>query len=115
MKYLLMHNLEENIKDNTLNSYLKEEYQIMYEDKNNIIITNDKEKIIDEDTYIKITISTLKKYELINKSKGLIIDITKAFEYAKTKKEYDKFNNKFDWHIRNIIIKEIINSTSSSC
>ena len=115
MKYLLVHNLEEKIKEKTLNSYLKEGYQIIYEDKQNIIIKKDKERIIDEDTYIKITISTLKRNELINKSKGLIIDITKAFEYVKTKKEYDKFNNKFDWYIRNIITKEIINSTSSSC
>ena len=115
MKYLLIHNLEENIKEKTLKSFIKEEYQIIYEDKNNTIIKKDKEKIIDEDTYIKITISILKRNELINKSKGKIIDITEAFEYAKTKKEYDKFNNKFDWYIRNIITKEIINSTSSSC
>lgn len=115
MKYLLMHNLEEKIKEKTLNSYLNEEYKIIYEDKQNIIITNDKEKIIDEEIYIKITLNIIKRNELINKSKGLIIDITKAFEYAKTKKEYDKFKNKFDWHIRNIITKEIINSTSSSC
>ena len=108
MKYLLMHNLEENIKEKSLNSYLKEGYQIIYEDKNNTIIKKDKEKIIDEDKYIKITLSILKRKELINKSKGKIIDITEAFKYAKTKKEYDKFNNKFDWYIRNIIIKEII-------
>lgn len=109
MKYLLIHNLEENIKEKALNSYLKEDYQIIYEDKNNIIIKKGKEKIIDEEVYIKITISTLKRKELINKSKGKIIDITEAFKYAKTKKEYDKFNNKFDWYIRNIITKEIIN------
>ena len=108
MKYLLLHNLEKNINENTLNSYLKEGYKIIYEDENNTIITNDKEKIIDEEVYIKITLSTLKRNELINKSKGKIIDITEAFEYAKTKKEYDKFNNEFDWYIRNIITKEII-------
>lgn len=115
MKYILIHNLEENVKAKTLKKYIEEDYKIIYEDKQNTIITNDKEKIIDEDTYIKITISTLKRNELINKSKGKIIDITEAFKYAKTKKEYDKFNNKFDWYIRNIITKEIINSTSSSC
>ena len=108
MKYMLIHNLEEKTKEKTLKSFMKEEYQIVYEDEKNIIIKKGKEKIIDEETYIKITISILKRNEIIKNSKGKIIDITEAFEYAKTKKEYDKFKNKFDWYIRNIITKEII-------
>lgn len=108
MKYLLIHNLEEKIKEKTLKSYLKEGYQIIYEDENNTIIKDNKEKIIDEDTYIKITINILNRNELINNSKGKIINITEAFKYAKTKKEYNKLKNKFDWYIRNIITKEII-------
>ncbi|MBR3229482.1 MAG: hypothetical protein IKF91_01490 [Bacilli bacterium] len=109
MKYILIHNLEENIKEKTLKSFIKEEYQIIYEDEKNIIIKKNKEKIIDEDIYIKITLSIIKRNEIIKNSKGKIIDITEAFEYAKTKEKYNKFNNKFDWYIRNIITKEIIN------
>ena len=108
MKYILIHNLEENIKEKTLKSFIKEGFQTIYEDEKNTIIKRDKEKIIDESTYIKITISVLKRNEIIKNSKGKIIDITEAFEYDKTKKEYDKFKNKFDWYIRNIITKEII-------
>ena len=109
MKYMLIHNLEEKTKEKTLNGFIKEGYQIIYEDEKNIIIKKNKEKIPDESVYIKIIVSILKRNELIKNSKGKIIDITEAFEYAKTKKEYDKFKNKFDWYIRNIITKEIIN------
>ena len=42
MKYILMHNLEENIKAKTLKKYIEEDYKIIYEDKQNTIITNDK-------------------------------------------------------------------------
>lgn len=108
MKYLLMHNLEKETKENILKSYLKEEYQIVYKDEENIIVKKDKEKIIDEDIYIKITVNTIKRNQLINKSKGKIIDITEAFKYAKTKKQYDKLKNKFDWYIKNIITKELL-------
>ena len=109
MKYMLIHNLEEKTKEKALNGFIKEAYQVVYEDEKNIIIKKNKEIIIDESVYIKIIVSILKRNELISKSKGKIIDITEAFEYAKTKKEYNKFNNRFDWYIRNIITKEIMN------
>ena len=97
-----MHSLEKNYQKNTLNSFLKEGYEIIYHENSDIIIR--KEKIIDEETYIKITISILNKNNIIKKSKSKIVDLTKAFEYAKAKGKYNKLNNKFDWYIRNIIV-----------
>ena len=108
MKYILMHNLDDIVKEKTLKSYLNEGYNIIYEDKENTIIKNFREQIEDEETYIKITISHIKKTTILDKARGKIIDITKAFEYAKKKGKYNLLNNKFDWHIRNIIIKETL-------
>ena len=107
MKYLLLHNLENNIKDKLISNYIKDNYQIIYKDENNIILKNYKDKLLDEEKYIKIVISVLKRNNLINTSNSKIIDLTKAFEYAKEKGKYNIFNNKFDWYIRNIIIKEL--------
>lgn len=109
LNYLLLHNIESNMKDKLLKNYEKEGYRVIYEDENNILITNNNSKLIDEDKYIKITISKIKRSNLINKSNGKVIDLTKAFEYAKEKGKYNLFNNKFDWYIRNIIIKELNN------
>ena len=109
MNYTLLHNLERNVKEQLINNYINDGYQIIYKDQDNIIIKKGNTKLIDEDKYIKITLSILKRSSLIKKSHGIIIDLTKAFEYAKEKGEYNKFHNKFDWYVRNIIIKELIN------
>ena len=45
MNYILMHSLEKEYEKNTLNSYIKEGYEIAYQNDNDIIIR--KEKITD--------------------------------------------------------------------
>ena len=43
MKYMLIHNLEEKTKEKALNGFIKEAYQVVYEDEKNIIIKKNKE------------------------------------------------------------------------
>lgn len=105
MEYILLNKLDVLTKDKLIKSYKDNNYEIIYEN-NNIIILRLGNKIIDEDTYINITISIIKKRNINNS----IIDITKAFMYAKEKGKYNMFNNKFDWYIRNILIKEMIDN-----
>lgn len=92
-----------------MNNYINDGYQIVYKDQENIIIKKGNIRLIDEEKYIKITLSIIKRNNLIKKSNGKIIDLTKAFEYAQENGKYNMFNNKFDWYIRNIITKELIN------
>ena len=101
MKYILLNNLDSITNIKLKESYKNNNYEIIY-DKDNIIILRLGNEIVDEETYIKITISIVKRANLNNK----VIDLTKAFNYAKEKGIYNKLNNKFDWYIRNIIIKE---------
>lgn len=108
MNYTLLHNLENNIKEQLIKRYIDDGYQIIYKDEDNIIIKKGNTEIIDEEKYIKITLSTLKRSSLIKKSNGKIIDLTQAFKYAQEKGKYNMFNNKFDWYIRNIITKELL-------
>ena len=72
-------------------------------------VKKDSNNLLDEEIYIKILYSFLKRNSAIKEHKGKIIDLTKAFEYAYKKGKYNKFDNKFDWYIRNIIIKELNN------
>ena len=109
LNYILLHNLENNIKEQLIKNYRNDGYQVIFEDQDNIIIKKGNHKLIDEDKYIKITLSTIKRNRLIKKSNGKIIDLTEAFEYAQEKGKYNMFHNKFDWYIRNIITKETIN------
>ena len=102
--YLLLYNIEPITKEELLNSYKKEGYIIAHEIDNNILIKNVKENIIDEETYIKILFSYLKKFRI---NKGKVIDFSKAFEYASKKGKYKIFGNKFDWYIRNEITKNL--------
>lgn len=108
MNYTLLHNLENNIKEQLMKKYINDGYQIIYQDQDNIIIKKGNIELLDEEKYIKITLSTLKRSSLIKKSNGKIINLTKAFEYAQKIGKYNMFNNKFEWYIRNIIIKELI-------
>ena len=109
MNYTLLHNLEKNVKNQLIKKYINDGYQIIYKDQDNIIVRKGNIKIIDEEKYINIALSILKRNSLINKANGKVIDLTKAFEYAQEKGKYNMFNNKFDWYVRNIIIKELIN------
>lgn len=109
MNYTLLHNLESNVKEQLIKKYINDGYQIIYKDQDNIIIKKGNIKLLDEEKYIKIVLSTLKRSSFIKRSSGKIIDLTKAFEYAQEKGKYSMFNNKFDWYIRNIMMKELSN------
>lgn len=108
MNYILLHKLESNIKEQLIKNYIDDGFYTVYEDQDNVIIKKGSNKLVDEDKYIKITLSILNKSNLIKNSNGKIIDLTKAFEYAQEKGNYNMFQNKFDWYVRNIITKELI-------
>ena len=108
MSYLLLHNLEEYTYKNILESYKKDGYIILYKDNKNTLIKKSDLIIKDEDIYIKVLYSHIKKNKLISDSKGLVIDITKAFLHAYKKNGFDKFDNIFIWYIRNILIRNVI-------
>ena len=107
MKYLLLYNIDKLSKNIFLKGYIDEGYEVVKDEEENILIKNNSNSIIDEDTYVKILYSFLKRNSAIKEIKGKIIDLTEAFEYANKKGKYNKFNNKFDWYIRNIIIREL--------
>lgn len=107
MKYILFYNIDELSKNIFLKSYIDDGYKILEEKEGNILIKKDSNNLLDEEIYIKILYSFLKRNSAIKEHKGKIIDLTKAFEYAYRKGKYNKFDNKFDWYIRNIIIKEL--------
>ena len=75
-----------------------------------MLIRKNSPVIIEEEIYIKILYSYIKRSEIIKSCTGKILDVTKAFQYASSKNGYNKFDNKFEWYIRNIITKEIINN-----
>ncbi|MBR6948834.1 MAG: hypothetical protein IKH54_01445 [Bacilli bacterium] len=109
MKYLLLYNVDGLSKGIFLKSYLDDGFEIVFDLNNYILIKKDSNNIIDEDIYVKIVYSFLNSSSIIKNSKGKIIDLTSAFKYAESKNGYNKLDNKFDWYIRNTIIKEIIN------
>jgi len=109
MKYFVLYKIDNLSKDILLKSYLKEDYKIVLDIDNIILIKKSNKKIIDEDIYIKVLYSNLKRSELLKNNNGKIIDFTEAFKYASIKEGYNKFDNKFEWFIKNIIIKETIN------
>ena len=110
MKFLLIYNMDRLSKDILLKSYLDDGFEIVLDTDNYILIKKNSNIIIDEEIYLKILNSYLKRNKLKEDIKGKIIDLTDAFLYAESKKGYDKFDNKFDWYIRNTLIKEIINN-----
>ncbi len=108
MKYILLYNIDQLSKNVLVKSYLEDGFEIISDIDNNILLRKNSIPIADEDIYIKIFNSYLKRSEMFKEIKGKIIDITDAFKYASTKNEYNKFDNNFEWYIRNIMIKEII-------
>jgi hypothetical protein len=107
MKYILLYKIEELSKKMILKNYIDKGFDIVSGIDNIILIRRNKDSIKDEDIYIKILYSFIKRSEIAKESKGKIIDLTNAFEYAKKKNGYNKFDNKFEWYIKNTIIKEI--------
>jgi len=108
MNYLILHNLEEYTYKNILESYEKAGYIILHKEDNDTLIKKSNLIIKDEETYIKVLYSHIKKNKLISDSKGLVIDITKAFQYAYKKNGFDKFDNIFIWYIKKILISSVL-------
>ena len=106
MQYLLLYNIEKLSKKIILKDYIDKGFEIVSNEEDFILLKKNSSKIIDEDIYVKILYSYLKRSEFKKEIKGKIIDITNAFQYAKSKNGYNKFDNKFDWYIKNIIIKQ---------
>jgi hypothetical protein len=109
MKYLLLYKIDQLSKNVLVKSYQDDGFEIISDIDNNILLRKNSIPIIDEDIYIKIINSYLKRSEMFKKIRGKIIDITNAFKYASSKNGYNKFDNKFEWYIKNIMINEIIN------
>ena len=109
MKYLLLHNMDEISKNIFLKSYIDDGFKITSVFDNSILIKKDAKSIIDEDIYIKVLRSYLKRSEVSKKCTGKIIDLTDAFKYASSKNGFDKFDNRFEWYIKNRIMMEINN------
>ena len=107
MKYILLCNIDSISKNILIKSYQKEGYEIIENINNCILLKYNNNKIIDEEVYIKILYTYLKRSEFKKDINGIIIDLTDAFKYAESKNGYNKFDNKFDWYVRNTIIKVI--------
>lgn len=107
MKYILLHDIDDLSKNIIIKSYLDDDFIIISENDKDILLKKNTNEIIDEDIYIKILYSYLKRSGITKNSKGKIIDLSDAFIYASSKDHFDKFDNKFEWYVRNIINREI--------
>ena len=107
MKYILLYKIDELSKKVIIKSYIDDGFEIVSDVDNITLLKKNSIPIPDEETYIKILYSYIKRSEMAKESKGTIINLTNAFEYASKKNGYNKFDNKFEWYIKNTIIKEI--------
>ena len=108
MKYLLLYKLDDMLKEKILDGYLKDGFIISYEIDNIILIKKSDITIKDEDIYIKVLFSFINRSRALLNNKSFVSDLTDAFNYASKKEEFSKFDNKFEWYIRNIITRECI-------
>lgn len=108
MEYYLLYNLDELVKNKILKGYLAEGYAIVKEDEEAILIRRLEENTLfeNEDDYIKILFSTIKRNSFL-KDKKLVINLTKAFKYGQLHTNY-KFSNRFNWYIRKAILEATI-------
>ena len=108
MKYLLLYKLDDMLKEKILDGYLKDGFIISYEKDNIILIKKSDITINDEDIYIKVLFSFINRSRALLNNKSFVFDLTDAFNYASKKEEFSKFDNKFEWYIRNIITRDIL-------
>ena len=108
MKYLLLYKLDDMLKEKILDGYLKDGFIISYEIDNIILIKKSDININDEDIYIKVLFSFINRSRALLNNKSFVSDLTDAFNYASKKEEVSKFDNKFEWYIRNIITRECL-------
>ena len=107
MKYYLFLHIDDLSKNIFLQSYLKDGFEIVFESQEGVLIRKSNMPIVDENRYIQVLNSYIKRSGFVQGCKGKIIDLTDAFLYAYHKNGFDKFDNKFEWYIRNIIIRTI--------
>ncbi len=108
MKYLLLYKLDNMLKEKILDGYLKDGFIISYEIDNIILIKKSYIIINEEDIYIKVLFSFINRSRALLNNKSFVSDLTDAFNYASKKEGFSKFDNKFEWYIRNIIIRDSI-------
>ena len=96
------------LKEKILSGYLKDGFTIIYENDNVVLIKKSDINIHDEDIYIKVLFSFLNRSKVMLKNKSFVSDLTDAFTYVSKKEGFSKFDNKFEWYIRNIITRDII-------
>ena len=108
MKYLLLYKLDDMLKEKILDGYLNDGFIISYEIDNIILIKKSDITINDEDIYIKVLFSFINRSKALLNNKSFVSDLTDAFNYASKKEEFSKFDNKFEWYIRNIITRDIL-------
>ena len=107
MEYYLLYNLDELVKEKVLKGYRDEGFSIAFEDNNVVLVR----KIGDipfenEDVYIKILFSTIKRNTFL-KDKKVVINLSKAFAYGQKHTNY-KFSNRFNWYVRKAILEGTI-------
>ena len=108
MKVYLIHNLDLLTKDQIIKNYNKNGYKEIWKNEDNNLLVLDEINIKDLDVYLKILKRFLNNNSMVKYSKGRIIDLTKAFQYASEKEKYNKFDNRYIWYIRNSILNEIL-------
>ena len=107
MEYYLLYNLDELVKEKVLNGYKDEGFSIAFEEENVVLVRKLGDiSFENEDVYIKILFSTIKRNTFL-KDKKVVINLSKAFEYGQRHTNY-KFSNRFNWYVRKAILEEII-------
>ena len=108
MKYLLIHNLDSYLKDKILNGYLKDNFIIVYQKDNNILIKKSDVEIVDEELFVKVLFSYLLRSRKLLDEKSFVCDLSNAFSIAFTQNGFSKFDNRFEWMIRNTMMREVL-------
>ena len=112
MMYLLIHNLDSYLKDKILDGYLKEGFVIVFEKDNNILIKKSDVVIADEELFVKVLFSYLLRSRKMLDKKSFVCDLSNAFSIAFKQNGYSKFDNRFEWMIQNILIREVLKEES---
>ncbi len=108
MKVVLIHNLDILTKDQIIKNYTNNGYKEIWKNEDNNLLILDETKINDLDIYLKILERFLNNNSMVKYSKGRIVDLTKAFQYASEKEKFNKFDDRYIWYIRNSILNEIL-------
>lgn len=108
MKYLLIHNLDSYLKDKMLEGYLKEGFVVVFEKENNILVKKSDVEIVDEELFVKVLFSYLLRSRKLLDENSFVCDLSNAFSIAFKQNGFSKFDNRFEWIIRNTMIREVL-------